>query len=266
MAPTLYSPPVSALLHIGDKRLRLRQKWIDYAKEYGFTAEHIPELIQMAIDQDLNWASSESLEVWAPVHAWRALGQFKAEAAIEPLLSIFNEMEDGDWFLEDMPEVFALIGPAALAPVKAFLENPENLFYCRWAAADILVELGKAHPEVQADCIATLEQQLEQFSKNGRDFNAVLITSLLRLEAEESAPIIERAFAAKWVDESICGSWIDVQRDMGLLSRQEIYKLLHNVDAEKLRAKAPKLLSDPAKGFGAAASKKTKKTQKKKTK
>ncbi|TVP61729.1 MAG: hypothetical protein EA342_20265 [Leptolyngbya sp. LCM1.Bin17] len=37
---------------------------------------------------------SDSKEVWAPVHAWQALGQLKAEAAMEPLISIFNKKEE----------------------------------------------------------------------------------------------------------------------------------------------------------------------------
>jgi HEAT repeat protein len=31
------------------------------------------------------WADQNSMEVWAPVHAWRALGQLRAEEAIKPL-------------------------------------------------------------------------------------------------------------------------------------------------------------------------------------
>ncbi|MBF1999985.1 MAG: DUF1186 domain-containing protein [Synechococcales cyanobacterium M58_A2018_015] len=259
MAPAIYSPPVDALLQLGQKHLRLRQKWTNYPEVYGLTADHIPELIQMAIDQDLNWADSDRLEVWAPVHAWRALGQLKAEAAIEPLLSIFNEMEDSDWFREEMPEVFALIGPAVLAPVRNFLANPENAFYCRWTAANILVKLGQAHPEVWQDCTAVLAERLEQFSRNSREFNGMVVSCLIDLQAQDAAPKIERAYAAKWVDESICGDWIDVQRELGLISRAEVYERRHHVDAERLRSKASKLPSTPSKGFGTSQ-----KTQKKK--
>ncbi|WNZ22886.1 DUF1186 domain-containing protein [Leptolyngbya sp. NK1-12] len=254
-----YSPLVDALLQLGEKHLRLRNKWADYAEVFGLTADHIPELIQMAIDQDLNWANSESLEVWAPVHAWRALGQLKAEAAIDPLLSVFNQMEDSDWFREEMPAVFALIGPAVLAPVKDFLANPENAFYCRWTAANILVKLGKAHPEVRQDCIVALVERLEQFSKNSREFNGMIISCLIDLQAQDTAPQIERAYAAKWVDVSICGDWIDVQRDLGLISRAEAYERRHHVDAERLRSKASKLPPASTKGFGTGTSKLQKK-------
>jgi hypothetical protein len=259
MAPISYSPPVNALLQLGDEHIRSREEWPDYPKLYGLTAEHIPDLIQMVINQDLNWAPSDSPEVWAPLHAWRVLGQLKAETAIEPLLSVFHVMEDSDWFSKDMPNVFALIGPAAISPVHAFLADSENAFYCRWTAASILVKIGQTHPQVRTDCLAILEQQLEQYSKNSPMFNGVLIANLMDLEAQESAPLMERAFAAKRVDSSIAGDWIDVQYGLGLISQAEIYDLRRQVDAEKLRSKTSKVSAKPTKGFGAEPSKKKKK-------
>ncbi len=259
MAPITYSPPVNALLQLGEKHVRPPEEWPDYAQLYGLTAEHIPDLIQMAIDQDLSWADAESQEVWAPVHAWRALGQLRAEAAIEPLLSIFNALEEDDWLSENMPDVFALIGSAAIPPVQAFLANPENVFYRRWTAASILVKLGQTYPEARTDCVAALEQQLEQFSKNSPDLNGVLVSSLMDLGAKESAPLMERAFAAKRVDPSIAGDWLDAQSELGLISQAEIYDLRRHGHAEKLRSKTSKVSAKPTKGFGAELFKKKKK-------
>ncbi|QKD83405.1 PBS lyase [Thermoleptolyngbya sichuanensis A183] len=263
MTSETYSPPVNVLLQLGEKRLRLHHKWIDYPQEYGFTKADIPELTRMAIDQELNWAESDKPESWAPVHAWRALGQLKAEDAIEPLLSVFSDMEGNDWFNEEMPEVFSLIGPAALSPTRDFLENPKNPLYCRWTAASILVKLGQTHPELRAACVAALEAPLERYSSNNPEMNGVLVNSLLDLEAKESAPIIEQAYAAKWVDFAICGDWLDVQRHLGLLSPTEVYERRHQVDADRLRVKTSKLPASPSKGFGAeTAQKKPKKKSK----
>jgi len=35
----------------------------------GFGPEHAQELIRMALDEDLHRADSDSLDVWAPIHA-----------------------------------------------------------------------------------------------------------------------------------------------------------------------------------------------------
>jgi len=81
---TSYQPPVDKLLTYGESNLMTPDKWPDY-QELGIGPEHIPDLIQMATDEELNEADVESREVWAPTHAWRALGQLRAVEAVEPL-------------------------------------------------------------------------------------------------------------------------------------------------------------------------------------
>ena len=88
-----YSPLVSSLLTYGDGR-ELRQ-WPDYL-ELGFKPEHIPDLIEMATDEKLNKGDPKSLEVWAPVHAWRTLAQLKAEEAVEPLTTLLRMFDSDD--------------------------------------------------------------------------------------------------------------------------------------------------------------------------
>ncbi|WP_421657022.1 DUF1186 domain-containing protein [Leptothermofonsia sp. ETS-13] len=203
MAEHAYLPPLDKLLTYGDCR-KIRQ-FPDYVEELGLKPEHIPELIRMATDSELNWADSDSLEVWAPVHAWRALGQLKAEAAIEPLLSIADELEDSDWFNEELPEVFAMIGPAAIPPAAAFLADSSHSLYPRVTASKCLVKIAETHSEARDECVAIITQQLDQFMKNNPALNGFLIADLLELKAVESAPAIERAFAAKRVELDIAG-------------------------------------------------------------
>jgi hypothetical protein len=71
----------------------------------------------MACDAALNQADSTSSEVWAPMHAWRALGQMRAEEAVLPLLALLRAAEDdeaaGDEAAgEELPAVFGMIGQA----------------------------------------------------------------------------------------------------------------------------------------------------------
>jgi hypothetical protein len=252
---------VSQLLTYKDCR-KLNQ-WPHYPEKFGFTAEHIPELIRMATDSELNWADSDSLEVWAPIHAWRALGQLKAEEAIAPLLSIMDELEDSDWFNEELPEVFALIGAAAIQPCKAFLADNSHPFYSRVTAATCLEKIGTANPELRSECVAALTEQLSQFKKNSPELNGFLIANLLDLKAVESAPVMEQAFAAKWVDTSIAGDWLDVQYTLGLITRGEMIDRRNTVDAEHLAQKATNPIAEPARGFGGAAKKASKKGKKK---
>ncbi len=105
MEDTGYEGPVAQLLTYGDCReLPPWPEELDYLP-LGFGPEHVGDLIHMTTDETLRWADSESLEVWAPIHAWRVLGQLRAEAAIEPLLGVLAQTDDfnDDWPLEELP-------------------------------------------------------------------------------------------------------------------------------------------------------------------
>ena len=208
-----YPPPVNKLLTYGDARESFN--WPDY-RQLGLGPEHVPDLIRMATDDDLLRADSESVEVWAPIHAWRALGQLRAEAAVEPLLTLFDTLDAGEWILEEMPEVYARIGPAAIPALTAYLADTSHLLFSRVAASGCLQHVGAAHPEARAECVAAITRQLERFAENDPALNGDLVASLLELKAVESASVMERAFAATRVDLSVTGDWEDAQVEFGL--------------------------------------------------
>lgn len=210
-----YSPPINQLLTLGAPP-EFGDAWPDYLK-YGFGPEHIPELIRLATDPELRWVDTESREVWAPLHAWRTLGQLKATAATEPLLTLFSDDDDYDeWANEELPVVFGMIGPAAIPALGAYASDTSRGTYSRCYAANGLVEIAQAHPESRSECVALLIRQLEQAEKNDHELNGFFLSDLLDLEAVEAAPVMERAFASRLVDESIAGDWEYVQYELGL--------------------------------------------------
>jgi hypothetical protein len=214
-----YSAPVDQLLRLGDPSEEHR--WPDYPRRYGLRAEHIPELIRMATDMRLNLALGDTVEVWAPVHAWRALGQLRAEAAVVPLLQLHRQLQQeqdygDDWIVEELPRVLGQIGPAALGPIAEVLADPAQPEGTRCVAASALGEIGKEHPEARAECVALLARQLERAERPDRELNGWALAALLDLGADEAAPVIERAFQAGAVDESIAGDWPQVAWELGL--------------------------------------------------
>ena len=210
-----YPAPVDKLLTYGKPELAYAENWPNYL-ELGFTPEHIPDLIRMATDKELNEADPESLEVWGPVHAWRTLGQLHAETAVEPLLHLYEEMSDDDWAVSELPRVYGMIGPAAIPILKAYVADASHDESARINAQTGLEEIGTMHPDARNECIAALSQQLELFEENDPGLNGYLIASLVGLEALEAVPLIERAFAADRVDEFITGDWDSVQVELGL--------------------------------------------------
>jgi hypothetical protein len=122
--PKDYSPPVVKLIALGKKNTRVIGPWFDY-QELGITDEHAPELIRIIQEINLFWplGDTESDEVSAPIHAWRALGQLRSQGAIPALveLVIQNEELESDWIMEEIPVVIAMIGPVCIPVLRGYL-------------------------------------------------------------------------------------------------------------------------------------------------
>ncbi len=215
MAEYVYA--VSQLLALGRPDTFTAEDWPDY-RALGLGPEHIPDLIRLATDPALSRADPESAEAWAPVHARRALGQLRAEVAVEPLLSLLDEL-DGDgydeWTVEELPEVYRLIGPAAMPALGAYLANPTYGPFGRETAGTCLAQIGLAFPPSRAACVAHLTRVLARFAKNEPFLNALIIVPLLDLEARESLSVMEQAFKAGRVDLTTV-DWRTVQKKLDL--------------------------------------------------
>ena len=211
-----YPEPVSQLLALGD--IRGQREWPDYLA-LGLTSDHVPDLIRMVQDEDLHLAMSDTAEVWAPVHAWRALALLQAEDAVKPLIGLFARIDEhqDDWVAEDLPEALGVLGPAAILDLRDYLADASHGQWARVAASASLSKIGTRHPEARTECLAILAGQLEDFGHMDPTLNALVISSLIDLKAVEAASVIRRAFAAKRVDLSVEGDWEDVQISLGLL-------------------------------------------------
>jgi hypothetical protein len=195
-----------------------RGPWEQY-ELLGISREHVPELIRIATDTELLWAEMESPESWAPVHAWRALGQFRSEAAVAPLAQLLKAVEDDDWIMEELPRVFELIGRPAVGELTKYIRSGTGIFD-RAVAAEALKRIADREPEYRSECIAILSEVLSRFEENPPVLNSLLIGDLIDLNGVEAAGIIKSAFDADRVDIRHQGDWEDVQIELGLLSER----------------------------------------------
>jgi hypothetical protein len=219
MTEDSYAPPVKPLLSLGEPS---RNVELDYTA-MGLSLLDVPALIRMATDQQLHDGPQKNPVVWAPVHAWRALAQLRAEEAIAPLVKLFARADDDidEWVSNDLPQALAQFGAVALGPLTAYLAEGRNGDWSRIAAAEAIGRVGENHPATRADCIARLNAQLEHFASQSETLNAFLMSPLWDLSAVEAMPVIERAFASGRVDESVQGDVEDVQIQFGLKTKRE---------------------------------------------
>ncbi len=216
MATHIYQEPVARLLTYGEVEIsRPRERWPDYL-EFGLTDEHVSDLIRMATDAELNASGGESTEVWAPLHAWRALGQLRAEAAAPSLVQLFDLFDNDEWVAEELPKVFAMIGPAAIPALAAYLDDADVDENCRLSVPECLEQIGARHPAARDDCIAVLVERFEKFRTNGSILNGFLICALIGLRATQAIEVIRKAFIEDRVAELVAGDVEDVEIGMGL--------------------------------------------------
>ena len=224
MSDNPYSEPVAQLLTLGEPDI---DNWLDY-ESLGIHAEHIPELIRLVEEDPLRMElPSDDPAVFTTVHAWRALGQLKAEAAVPALIGLFKagdadlDNDVDDWVAEELPGVFGMIGPACIPALVSYLEIPhKEKIWGAVAASTSLLEIGQTYPETRLEIIQALSHKLENYAENDPDLNGFIISDLANLKATEAGPLVERAFASGHVDNMIMGDSEDFQVAVGLLAKR----------------------------------------------
>jgi hypothetical protein len=215
-----YQEPVAQLLDYGECHLAgdgpAGLGWLNYVSALELTAVHVPELIRLACDAALHTAESEDPAVWAPTHAWRALGQLRAVEAVAPLLGLLKERADDDWVDIELPYVFGLIGPGAVPHVTDFLADRSIPTEPLITAIRCLVEIAERNPPSRNECIDILARRLKCGAENDPTVNGFLISALIDLEAIETIGLIRQAFDQQVVDLSIAGDVEDVEMEFGL--------------------------------------------------
>lgn len=212
-----YQPPIDQLLHLGKPEICAPDKWQNYS-DLGITEQHIKTLIEMLVDKNLNEADSESMEIWAPVHAWRALGQLKSVESIPNLLQQLDP--DDDWSHTEIPQILSMIGPPAIPALSDFLLDTSKDPFARASISNALGNIATTYPQSREVCVTAIGEQLKRFENETPSLNALLIWTLTDLKSHDYHDTIQQAFEANQVDETVCGDWEDVQITLGLLKER----------------------------------------------
>ncbi|MDA0673052.1 MAG: hypothetical protein O3C67_05020 [Cyanobacteria bacterium] len=230
-----YKPPVSNLLVYPTVTGYQVKDWPNYVEALGLTAEHIPALIDLMLDETFlqfwddaaDEADLPDLEPDVPdpasviIHAWRALGQLQAEAAIPALIKILTDYEDLEWAWEEIPVVLGMIGPAAIAPIHAVLGNPDISAGPKISLCDSFEKIVADYPDSRDRVVALLTDFLANPDNEDPDINGNVCLSLVKLKAVEAAEVMEAAYAENRVNPRMAGTWATVQVSLGLKSEED---------------------------------------------
>jgi len=215
--PGIYEPPVSELLTLGRPELFEVDDWPDYIQLYSLTAEHIPELERLLYDKywwDVEYEDDPA--GYGFLHAMRALGQLRDEAAVEILVKLAETEDDNDWIWEEIAYAIALSGPSVLPMLQESLKRVRQEEITGLTVTNCFEVMVELHPETRDEVVAFTTSILEDATENDAGVNAAIIHDLVLFKALESLPVIEKAFATNNVDVWYGGDWDMVQVDLGL--------------------------------------------------
>lgn len=204
--------------------------WLDYPTALALGPDDVHDLIEVATDPLLLGADVDDEAVtedvqamadanWAaPVHAWRALARLGAEEAIGPLAMLASEGDDWDtdWIHQELPDVCGVFGAPAVPVLLRLIDEPGHPEDAYLAWVEGLTQIAESHPDQREAVVAALAEQLAQHATNAPALNAFFLFGLVKLRATGVAPLMEAAFAAGHVDESVSGNWDDAQVLLGL--------------------------------------------------
>jgi hypothetical protein len=192
-------------------------RWPNYL-QLGLAQAHIPDLIRMVTSEDLYQTDLKHPAAWAPIHAWRALGQLRATEAIAPLTALFETRVQShaamtaqhDFLIDEIPDVLGMLGSAALPGLICFLVNTNLDETIRSGTTFPIQTIAQQDSCTRPQCLTILKTQLAAFAENGPLLNGFLISALVQLHAKDAAPLIQAAFDADAVDPDVIGDWQDV--------------------------------------------------------
>jgi hypothetical protein len=216
-----YAPPVDRLLTLG--RFDEGRSWRNY-REFGLQQEHVPELIRLMQDPSLLAEDAPEPQVYARIHAWRALGKLGAVEAVQPMLDVaqtLQEREDSDdWSIEELPLALALIGPSAIPQLIACLADFSWDYSVRDIAGHALSLIAQRYPEMKDQCVGALVAEISRFRENPPELNGLLICHLLDLKAARAVDVIRSAYLAGMVDDLLI-NWGHVRREVRIARRPD---------------------------------------------
>jgi hypothetical protein len=210
-----------------DKFLTLGENYEGTYHEFGIGHAQIADLIRMATDLRLHAYNEDKPQAWAPMHAWRRLGQLEAKEAIKPLLEVFA-IGNPFVMMNDLPMVYSMIGPTAIPALADHLNEKWLSDFDRFITVACIRALAESSaPEIFDICEGILVDKLEKYQENSPTLNSVLIGALVGM-GTNAVSVIHAAYTAKKVDEQLAGTWKETAVKLGVRMSDQLREHFHD--------------------------------------
>jgi len=216
------NPKIQTLLKLGAPNNQ--RGWPDYLGQFGFTLEDVPALLILFTDEEINELDSNRPEVWAPLYAWRILGQLGSEEAIGTIVQSFDTLFEDDYALSELPGVIGMIGLGAVPTLTHYWRQVGKNEFSYVMAMDALCEITKHHPASRDQIVAIYIDYMHNPYISMTALNGLLMGRLMDLKATEAIDGIRHLFSLGCVDLSCAGDLEEVEMALGLRDRRSTPK------------------------------------------
>ena len=175
----------------------------------------MPALLDLVADESFDQEDSAPDAAWAPLHAWRTLGQLGSSQAILPLLNQFDRLCEDDWALPELSLVTGMLGEPAIEALTGFLRDFRHEEFARIMALDGLAEIVKQLPDCRERVLRCYQDYMRTPDESASILNGLLIGRLLDLKAAEAIEDIRSLFASNCVDITCAGDLEEVEIELG---------------------------------------------------
>ena len=234
-----------SILTLGEIKSSAVNTWLDY-QSLGYKIEHVTELIRYSTDPTLFESDNSEPASWAPIHAWRALGQLRAVEAAEPLTALFHEQASNEWVFREIPLIFTLFGPKALPTLESYLDDPDHSEDGKSVAIECISKIGQAYPTSKDEVISTLEHHLRKYREQSPYINSCLIFELSNLKSADSWWIMKQVFESGRYEKDISGNETIVQIKLGLKKPEQLPFLNTSLSSSTQKRRQTILNNSPA--------------------
>ena len=203
-ALSAYAGPEAVLLTLGEAAFGGIDA-VDYRHTHGITAAQREQLERMLRDATFDEVDTDHPASFAPIHAWRALGQLGDPQSLPLLFHLLLQPDPGDWDYEELPAVIGRFGSAALATALTahrhhYLEPDDEAQVL--ALQRILALIAERDPATRDVVVERLRWVVADRQADSDAQRASAIEHLADLHAVECLPLIEQAYADAVVDTS----------------------------------------------------------------
>lgn len=205
-----FAAPVAELLTLGEPLFGPERP--NYVAAHGFTHEHVPELLRMLDAREFDELDEDDVRSWAPIHAARALGQLRAEQAIEPLIDFARRHPQDDYLV--LEQIMEDIGPPAVEALLQWLRLAAD--YEHMTPVEALKRIALAHPSERTRITSELAAVLLNFERRPEPLNALLCDALCALDATAHRALVAQVLDSGRFDESFVDELAAVDAWAGL--------------------------------------------------